>query len=140
MEKIFYLKEFEKKKIKEKIKKILIEIKEISFAYIFGSFNKNYFKDIDIASYCMIEKEDVFDFEIETSLKIEENIKIPIDFKVLNFAPIGFQVSVINEGVLLFERKENLRLNYLEELGAAYMDYFEFSKRYIKELAECIKK
>lgn len=140
MEKIFNLSKIEKEKIKKEIVKVLKSIPEISFSYIFGSFNQKYFKDIDIGSYCFIKKEDIFDFEMDTSLKIEEKIKIPVDFKVLNFAPIGFQVSVIREGILLFEKDKNLRLDYLEKLGSGYLDYFEFSKKYLKELAECIKK
>ncbi len=140
MEKFYNLGIDKKKEIRENIKKILINIKEISFAYIFGSFNKNYsFKDIDIASYSLIKKKDVFEFELQNSLNIEKEIKIPIDFKVLNFSPIGFQITVIQEGDLLFEKDRNLRLNYIENLGKIYMDYFEFSKKYLKELVECIK-
>lgn len=119
---------------------MLKSFNEISFAYIFGSFNRGYFKDIDVSAYCFIEKEKVFDFEIDISLKIEKEIKIPVDFKVLNFAPIGFQYSVIKEGVLIFEKDKEFHLDYLENLGMNYMDYFEFSRQYLSELAKCIKK
>lgn len=140
MEKIFNLNKIEKEKIINKIKKILIPIKDISFTYIFGSFNQEYFKDIDVSSYCLIDKEKVFDFEIAIALKLEKEINIPVDFKILNYAPLGFQVSVINEGFLLFEKDKDFRLNYIENLGIEYLDYFEFSKNSLKELAQCIKK
>jgi len=63
----------------------------------------------------------------------------PVDFKVLNYAPIGFQFSVVNEGTLLFEKDRANRLNFVEDVGLKYMDYFEFSKSYLREIMECME-
>lgn len=126
--------------IKNKIVSVLMKYPEISFAYLHGSFGDYPFKDIDIAVYCLIPEDRVFDFELELTSELEKETGLNVDFKVINFAPIGFQFSVINEGTLIFERERGLRLDFLEKVGAEYMDYYEFSKSYLKELIECIEK
>jgi predicted nucleotidyltransferase len=140
MERRFKLSDNEVEEIKRKILSILLSYEVISFAYIYGSFGKSPFRDIDISAYCFISEDQVFDFEMEVGSQLEKETGFPVDFKVINFAPIGFQSSVINEGNLLFERDRILRLDFIEKLGLEYMDYYEFSKSYLKELVECIKK
>ena len=54
---------------------------------------------------------------MEVGSQLEKEIGFPVDFKVINFAPIGFQSSVINEGNLLFEKDRNLRLDFIEKYG-----------------------
>lgn len=140
MEQRFELSDNEIKEIKKKVTSILLNYEVISFAYIYGSFGIRPFRDIDISAYCFILEDQVFDFEMEVGSQLEKETGFPVDFKVINLAPIGFQFSVINEGSLLFERDRNLRLDFIEKLGLEYMDYYEFSKAYLKELMECIKK
>lgn len=140
MEERFELSSDEIEEIKQKIISFLSEHEEISFAYLHGSFGKLPFKDIDIGAFCTIPEDAVFDFEIKMSSDLEIASGYPVDFKVINYAPIGFQFSVINEGILLYERDRNLRLDFVEDVGMKYMDYHEFSKSYFRELMECIKK
>jgi len=54
---------------------------------------------------------------MELGSQLEKETGFPVDFKVINFAPIGFQSSVIKEGNLPFERDRNLRLDFIEKLG-----------------------
>ena len=64
------MKNGEKKKLIRKIKDVLSSYKEISFAYIFGSFTDSFaFRDIDIGIYLYnIKREDVLK---TASLKME---------------------------------------------------------------------
>lgn len=140
MEQRFELTNSEIKDIKQKLMSAFKGHDEILFAYLHGSFGTLPFRDIDIGAYCCIPEDAVFDFQIEMSTELETVSGYPVDFKVLNYAPIGFQFSVINEGILLFEKDRAIRLNFLEDVGLKYMDYFEFSKSYLRELMECIKK
>ena len=140
MEQRFELTDAEIEEVKQQLISALMKHDKISFAYLHGSFGILPFKDIDIAAYCLIPEDIVFDFEIEMSSELEISSGYPVDFKVINFAPIGFQFSVINEGSLLFERDKAIRFSFLEDVGLRYMDYFEFSKSYFKELMECIEK
>jgi len=140
MEQRFELTDTELEDIKKKLVDTLSRHNEISFAYLHGSFGKFLFRDIDIGAYCLIPRDTVFDFELTIASQLETAAGYPMDFKVLNYAPIGFQFSVINEGSLLFERDKVRRLNFVEETGLRYMDYFEFSNSYFRELMECIKR
>ncbi len=140
MEQRFELTNKEIQEIKQKLISALKRHDEISFAYLHGSFGTLPFRDIDIGAYCFIPEDAVFDFELEISSELEIVSGYPVDFKVLNYAPIGFQFSVINEGTLLFERDRAVRLSFLEDVGLKYMDYSEFSKLYFRELMECVEK
>lgn len=140
MEQRFELTDNELQEIRGKLVEVLLRHDEISFAYIHGSFGRLPFRDIDIAAYCQIPYDAVFDFELTLSSQLDSAGGYPVDFKVLNYTPIGFQFSVIDEGSQLFEKDTALRLDFVEETGLRYMDYYEFSKSYFRELMECIKK
>mgnify|MGYP001609086404 CR=1 FL=1 len=140
MEQRFELTPDEIEDIKQKLISAIQKNDDILFAYLHGSFGILPFRDIDIGAYCAIPENAVFDFELEISSELTKVSGYTVDFKVINYAPIGFQFSVINEGILLFERDKGIRLSFLEEIGLKYMDYFEFSKSYFRELRECIEK
>jgi len=140
MDRRFQVSKNEIEVIKQKINNVLEKNEKILFAYIHGSFGNFPFKDIDISAYCDIQEDEVFDLELEMSYQLEIASGYTVDFKVLNYAPIGFQFSVVNEGILLFERDKTFRLNFIEGIGLKYMDYFEFSKLYLRERIECIEK
>jgi predicted nucleotidyltransferase len=63
------------------------------------------FRDIDIGAYYIIPEDGVFDFELKMSSELEIASGYPAEFKVLNYAPIGFQFSVIDDGTLFFEKR-----------------------------------
>ena len=140
MEERFDLEKDEVERVKKALLHALQEEDKILFAYLHGSFGVFPFRDIDIGAYCSIPEDEAFDFELRMSSKLELLSGYPVDFKVVNYAPIGFQFSVIDEGLLLFERDRAIRLDFLEDTGLKYMDYFEFSKSYLNELMECIEK
>jgi predicted nucleotidyltransferase len=140
MEQRFELTQSEIEEIKQKLIDSLKKYKAISFAYLHGSFGISPFRDIDIGAYCLVPEDEIFEFELEMSSKLGTVSGYTVEFKIINYAPIGFQFSVINEGTLLFERDRGLRLSFVEELGLRYLDYFEFSKSYLRELMECLEK
>jgi predicted nucleotidyltransferase len=140
MEERFELQKGEVERVKEALLGILQREDKILFAYLHGSFGVFPFRDIDIGAYCSMSEGEAFDFELEMSSRLELVLGYPVDFKVINYAPIGFQFSVINEGILLFERDRAVRLDFVEDTGLKYMDYFEFSKSYFNELMECAGK
>ena len=140
MERRFEIGNDEIARIKRDLILVIKEEHRILFAYLHGSFGSLPFRDIDIAAYCKIDKDKVFDFELKTSSRLEIVAGYPVDFKVINDAPIGFQFSVIYEGKLFFERERGVRLDFLEETAMRYMDYYGFSRSFLRELVECTKK
>ncbi len=121
----YKLDNLEKKLILDKITEILYSKKEIIFSYIYGSFVKEEsFRDIDIAVY--IKEDKGFTFESTLSNELTEAIGLPVEAKILNSAPVSFQINVLKEGKLLFSRDEEKRTNFIENVSRKYREYVHF--------------
>ena len=121
-------------KIKMRIRKILAEREEVIFAYIHGSFNEDHFRDVDIAVYVEEDKvEDFLNYELELSMKIEEVIRLPVDVRVLNSAPLSFRYRAIR-GELLISKNEELRFRFVEETLMEYLDFKPIEDRILREI------
>ncbi|WP_456471984.1 type VII toxin-antitoxin system MntA family adenylyltransferase antitoxin [Methanocaldococcus sp.] len=123
-----------KEEIKKRIKKILAEKDEIIFAYLHGSFNEIYFRDIDIAVYVDENKvEDFLDYELKLSTEIEKTVRLPVDVKVLNSAPLSFKYRAI-KGELLVSKDEEVRLRFIEKILMEYLDFKPIEEKIIEEI------
>jgi predicted nucleotidyltransferase len=126
----------EKDKIIESLWERLSEDKRIIFAYAHGSFLDGYdFNDIDVAIFLSQKKEvdtDPVDLEISLSLELEKSIRLPIDVKILNDAPLGFCYHA-TKGMLILSRDENIREEFLCRTWSAYFDFRPVSKIYLQE-------
>jgi len=125
-----------KQKVIQKLKSILFEEEKVIFAYLHGSFlSEDEFNDIDIALYLAekrAKKIDPVDFEISLSLRIEKYIKIPVDVKLLNFAPLSFRYHT-SHGYLLFSRDDLIREEFLCRTWSEYFDFKPIAKIYLME-------
>lgn len=126
-----------KNKTINKIRKYLFDKEEIIFAYIYGSFlESNAYHDIDIGIYIDEKKvrvEDTFDYTLNIFAELSYYFGFPIDMKVINYGPLGFQKNVIR-GKLLFSKDERLREEWVEEISLKYMEYYELSKQFMEEV------
>lgn len=129
----------------DSLKKHLRNFDEIEFAFLYGSFALNKetpLSDIDIAVYQKTSKP-VYDLRI-VELKIESELtRLLPDYKFeirsLNDAPLIVVGKIINDGVLLFYKNENLFFDYLVNNRIKFMDYSFiynplFNERYTKLL------
>jgi len=132
-----------KAKIISKLKKLLSLKSEIFFCYIHGSFlyplvlPLSFPRDIDIAVYVDPEKisyNNAFDYSFQLSLDISNCMNSEVDIQILNYAPLGFRHSVFKNGKLLFSKDENLRSNIIESTTLEYVDFYELSLQYIRDL------
>lgn len=119
------------------LRKRLLQQPEIVFAYLFGSFPEGLpCRDIDIAVFvepAALSAENAFDLETRLSIDLSRAAGMPVDLRVLNHAPIGFQHSVL-QGELLLARDE-LRLgNFIERVSAAYMDFAWLGRAFLRDL------
>ncbi len=134
----FELKMIPKRKILKKLKESLGARIEIIFCYIHGSFLDDFpFRDIDIALYVdskQINSQQAFDYSFNLSLELSKQTGFEIDVQVMNYAPLGFQHSVLRNGKLLFSKDEDLRLNLIESISLEYIVFFELNKEYIRHL------
>lgn len=132
-----------KVRIISKLKKFLSLKSEIIFCYIHGSFlyplvsPSSLQRDIDIALYVDPKKifyNNAFDYSFQLSLDITNCINREVDIQILNYAPLGFRHSVFKNGELLFSKNEDLRSNLIESTTLEYVDFYELSLQYIRDL------
>lgn len=131
----YFVNDNEKEKIFGMIKNILTGLPEIIFAYVHGSFtDQKGFGDIDIAVYLKEENlnEQIINYEIELEINLEENLKYPVDVRVLNYAPLSFQYHVIKSGALLFEKDGDSRVEFQTKTLDFYFDFAPFRKQYLE--------
>ncbi len=129
----------EKKVIKDAIHSLLAREKEVVFAYLYGSFlSAAWFRDIDIAVFVdekKIDRKDVIDYEISLSLELEKELHLPMDVKVLNYAPLSFRYEV-TKGEVIFSRNEEVRFTFLELTWHRYLDFAPVEKQFMIDIAE----
>jgi len=108
--------------------------KEISFAYIYGSFvDEIPFHDIDVGVYVSeINIESSTDYALDLELFLNNALRIPTEVKVLNYAPVSFLYHVIR-GRLIFERDEDMRASFMENTIRVYLDIKHLIHRSTKE-------
>ncbi|HUX98541.1 MAG TPA: nucleotidyltransferase domain-containing protein [Candidatus Deferrimicrobium sp.] len=116
------------KELIDLLREIISQIKEIQISYVFGSsLKEKTFNDIDIAVLISNTKSSYQASKFAMSLGriIEKSLKFKweVDVKILNYAPIYFQFSVLQEGVLLFYQNENDRISYEKNVITDYLDF-----------------
>jgi len=123
-----------KETIVEIIKQELRKHKEISFAYLHGSFaEKDTFHDIDIAVFLKELPESKLEYELELETKLIQVISGIVDVRILNNAPLSFRYHVIKQGVPLLIRDDNERVEFQEFTLSRYFDFAFFRAMYLKE-------
>ena len=129
----------ERQKIRAVLSQYLENEKNILFAYLHGSFAEGRpFRDIDIAVFVKeskIPREKALDFEMSISLKLEKIIKMSVDVKVINYAPLGFQYHSTG-GILLVCRDDDLRVDFLTKMRSLYFDFKPSSERFLMEMLD----
>lgn len=121
----------------ENIKKILSDKDEIIFVYLYGSsLEVENPKDLDIGFYIdetIIKEEDEFDYSNRLSVELSYELKKEIDVVILNYASLGLQKNVI-QGKILLSKNDNIKDEFIERVIREYMDYYFYSKEYLKEV------
>jgi predicted nucleotidyltransferase len=129
--------EEERKKIEEVLSNCLKKEETILFAYLHGSFAEGRpFRDIDIAVFVdgrRISKKGALDFEVSSSIKLERTIGVPVDVKVINYAPLAFQYYS-TAGTLLMCRDDDFRVDFLTKTRSLYFDFRSSSERFLMEM------
>jgi len=107
------------------------------FAYLHGSFAEGRpFRDVDVAVFVdekAIPKASALDFEMSTSMKLEKEVKLPIDLKIINYAPLGFQYYS-TAGPLIMCKEDDLRVDFLTRIRSLYFDFKPSSERFLLEM------
>jgi hypothetical protein len=138
MEQRFLLSSIEKKRqVVEDLIGAMSAKKEIIFAFIYGSFNDYTdnlpFRDIDVGVYVSgMGKKDSFYYSLDLSEQLSTLTQLPVDVRILNFAPISFLFHVIR-GELIIDKDEDSRCSFMERVVRHYLDMKPLLRRSIKE-------
>jgi hypothetical protein len=133
-QKVLILGEDEKRPLIEQLAAALRNRDEVMFAYIYGSFAEGLaFHDIDVGVYTLeITEEESTNYSLILGQMLSKELQVPVDIRVLNFAPVSFLYEVIR-GNLIFERNEEIRIRVVEQTIQRYLDLKPMILRGIKE-------
>jgi predicted nucleotidyltransferase len=136
IQRIYTVNNNEKQKIIDEIREVICTEKEIIFAYIHGSFlQERGFHDIDVAVFTEEPLSgDLFDYEFYLSSLLEKKLKLPVDIRALNHAPVGFRYEV-TAGKVIFSRDEEKRFSFVERTWSEYLDYKPVAESILRDLA-----
>jgi predicted nucleotidyltransferase len=133
-EKMFQLDGEERTRFTQRLTELLQGHDEIIFAFLYGSFVEGIpFHDIDVGVYLStVRKEESTFCGLDLAHVLSKELQIPVDVRVLNFAPVSFLYHVI-QGLLILERDEEIRSYFVEQTLKSYFDMMPMLKRGIKE-------
>ena len=125
-----------KKEIKPLVE-ILNKRSQIVFAYLFGSNVKGYANeksDWDIAVYFKEHsKQDGHWPEFILEAELSRSIGAPVQVIVLNKSlPPVFGFEIVKDGILLLDRKPNLRIDFENKIIRRYHDWQYFLRRQLE--------
>jgi len=110
---------------------------EVSFAYLYGSFVAGLpCRDIDVGIFVdegRLGDEDPWDWETRWSAELTRAVGIPVDVRVLNRAPVGFQHGVLQGEALLVGDEVRLG-DFIERVAGDYMEFEWLGRQYLREV------
>jgi len=106
----------------------------VVFAYLYGSFAEGFpFHDIDVG-VCLAHApaSKATELGLELSATFSELMGLPVDVRVLNYAPVPFAYHVLR-GRLLADRDPDTRSRITENVVARYLDIRPLLRQAAKE-------
>ncbi len=132
MERCYQLSPEEHSRIRDQIAAELAHYPDVVFAYLYGSFaGSDAFHDVDIAVYLPGEKA-TEDVAADLSQHLSAKVKLPVDVRVLNAAPVSFRFHVLR-GECLLSRDDDLRADIVEDTVRRYLDIAPLLRHATKE-------
>ncbi len=119
----------------EKVSGILESKENILFAYLFGSFvTSESFQDIDIAIYLKDGLQKPLALEMDVEKELENALRVPVDVRIINSAPLSFIYNVLKNKILAVDRDRTFRSDFE---GLVFKEYFELAylrREYLREI------
>jgi predicted nucleotidyltransferase len=128
-------------RLKEGIKEVLKEHKEIIVAYLYGSTVKGYkgkTSDIDVG---LLLKEDfkaeaLYPARVAGEIKEKCGLDQEVDVRILNERPYRFLHQVIREGEIILSIDERKRVRFETSVMDGYIDFKPFYEQYDEKRRE----
>ena len=113
------------------LKKLIGTMKEVEFAYLFGSYAKGTqtpYSDVDIALY-LKERCNTFDTKLKVHHKLEITLHKEIDVVILNNAKnFNLLEDIFRLGVILKDTEDDSRMMFELRKEHEILDYKEFKR------------
>ncbi len=117
----------ERKGVLDTVRAVLAALDAVEVGYVFGSFCRGDFADVDVAVLIAGEPSPYqamrFARMVERELERALCHRFETDAKVLNTAPIAFQHEVIRSGRKIFSRDRERTIEYEADVLSRYLDY-----------------
>ncbi len=127
---------YSKSDITSILTRLLTDRPEILFAYLFGSvIESDRFRDVDVAVFVEPEKapEDWLTYVLRLTADIEQAVGYRADVVLMNNAP-DHLIHSIAKGILLIDRDEEFRSDWIERSLSRHFDYQPTRRRAVAEL------
>lgn len=117
----------ERENVLRVIGEVLSRFEEVDVGYVFGSFLRGEFRDVDVAILTSrrFSPYEEFKFAMSVARHIEKTLgyRFEVDVKPLRSSPIHFQYEVIRSGRPVFCKSEASRVKYEASVVSKYLDY-----------------
>jgi len=132
--KLYRMSHEQREQIAEEISALLETRPEVRFAYLFGSFHEGGpFHDIDVGVYLNADDRAGEPMpELVLAAALTARLRLPVDVRVLNRAPIPFAYQVLR-GRLLFERDADEQERFASRIVMRSLDMKPLLRRAAKE-------
>jgi hypothetical protein len=123
----------ERRRLEKRIRGRLSQEAGILFAYLHGSFvTGESFRDIDVGIYTRAGES--FSYESDLSCELSQSTGNEVEVRVINRAPVAFQMAVLRDGELLFSADEDVRTDFIEATGRRYREYAHFRNIFMEAI------
>jgi predicted nucleotidyltransferase len=125
--------------LQRELSDLLGERPEIQFACLHGSFLGTLgFRDLDIGVWVdaqRVAREQALDYELDLSLWLERRLShsLPVDARVLNYAPLGFRYAA-SHGIPIVLRRPEAWYTFCEETWRDYWDFQPLADDMLRDL------
>jgi len=124
--------------MRNKIKKIMQETKEVRLTYLFGSRvggRTEPLSDYDIG--VVVDRKMPYDFKYRLASELRQALNTErVDVVILNSAPIELVYNVIAAGKLVYEKSVYERVEFEAITLSKYFDYLPVLRKQRKEILE----
>jgi predicted nucleotidyltransferase len=132
MKRPYRLSPAERSAIRDQIAAELSQYPDVLFAYVYGSFvESEAFHDVDIGVYLPTGQTNG-DIAADLSQHLSGKVKLPVDVRILNVAPVSFRFHVLR-GKCLVSRDDDLRTDIMEDTVRRYLDIAPVLRHATKE-------
>ncbi|MDL1959205.1 MAG: nucleotidyltransferase domain-containing protein [Deltaproteobacteria bacterium] len=133
-EKVYILTPVEKQRLSGRLAVLLGACPEVIFAYVYGSFLEDIpCHDIDLGVYVTgVKRAKTILHGVDLAGSFSRELGIPVDVRILNYAPNSFVYRVIR-GKLILDNNPEVRSRVVEETIKHYLDLKPLRFRAIRE-------